>query len=161
MDKLSYHPSVRFAAVSGRIGTSVEVVDWTGTGTRDLLLSARGASGDGHVSLRRQIGNNLDGTPILDAEETVDGVRGYVTAVPDGNIFHLVSTSPSRNQVYLYPNTGRMGDPEFGEAVLLELNADWVKGNENIHSARFHDIDNDGNLELIVGTGFWEYYWHN
>lgn len=158
---LSYHPEVTTAAVAGRIITCVDVVDWSGTGSRDLLLSSWDACYDGRVFLRRQTGTHADGTPVLGAEEEVEGVRGYVTAVPDGDIFHLVSTSRLRNTIHLYPNTGTPGAPAFGAPVVLEPHADWVKGNEYFHLARFHDLDGDGVPELIVGTDCWDDYWPN
>ncbi|MHC5652980.1 FG-GAP repeat domain-containing protein [Stappia sp. ICDLI1TA098] len=160
-EALSYHPDVASASVAGRIITCVDVVDWTGTGARDLLLSTWDPCYDGKVFLRRQIGTNDDGTPILGEEECVEGVRGYVTAVPDGEVFHLVSASRMRRQIYLFPNIGRRGAPEFGEPVVLELDADWVKGNEYFHMVRFHDIDGDGVPELIVGSDSWDDYWPN
>ncbi|WP_417721578.1 FG-GAP repeat domain-containing protein [Salipiger sp.] len=160
-ETLAYHPDVRSAAVAGRIITCVDVVDWSGTGTRDLLLSSWDACYDGKVFLRRQIGTRDDGTPILGAEECVEGVRGYVTAVPDGEVFHLVSASRMRREIYLFPNIGSRGAPAFGEPVVLDLDADWVVGNEYFHMVRFHDIDNDGVPELIVGSDSWDDYWPN
>lgn len=160
-EALSFHPQVESAAVAGRIITCVEVVDWSGTGTKDLLLSAWDACYDGRVFLRRQIGTNDDGTPILGEEQLIEGVRGYVTAIQDGDVFHLVSTSRLRNQIYIFPNIGKKGEPQFGEPICLELEADWVKGNEYFHIARFHDIDGDGVPELIVGSDYWNDYWPN
>jgi hypothetical protein len=160
-DALEYHPDVTSAAVAGRIITCVEVVDWSGTGTRDLLHSSWDPCYDGKVFLRRQIGTHADGTPILGEEEEIDGVRGYVTAVADGDLFHLVSASRMRKTIYLFPNIGTRGAPAFGEPVVLDLDADWVRGNEYFHMARFHDIDGDGVPELIVGSDFWDDYWPN
>lgn len=160
-DNIRYHPSVKSAAVAGRIITCVDVVDWDGDGGRDLLLSSWDACYDGRVFLRQQIGVNADGTPILGKEELIEGVRGYVTAVPDGDVFHLVSASRMRKQIYLYPNIGTRGAPEFGAPVALDLDADWVKGNEFYHMARFVDIDGDGEKELVVGSDHWDDYWPN
>lgn len=161
VEALNYHPDVQSAAVAGRIITCVEVVDWSGTGTKDLLLSAWDACYDGRVFLRRQIGTHDDGTPMLGEEELVEGVRGYVTAVKDGDVFHLVSASRMRQQIYLFPNVGTKGAPRFADPVKLDLDADWVKGGEYFHLARFHDIDGDGVPELIVGTDHWADYWPN
>ncbi|OWK23127.1 hypothetical protein AJ87_41345 [Rhizobium yanglingense] len=160
-EALKYHPDVKSAAVAGRIITCVEIVDWSGTGTKDMLISAWDACYDGRVFLRRQIGTNPEGTPILGEEELVEGVRGYVTAVKDGDLFHLVSASRLRKQIYVFPNVGKKGAPEFGDPVRLDLDADWVKGNEYFHMARFHDIDGDGVPELIVGSDYWNDYWPN
>lgn len=160
-EALRYHPDVKTAAVGGRIITCVDVVDWSGNGTRDLVLSAWDACYDGKVFLHRQIGVQEDGTPILGAQENIEGVHGFVTAVTDGDLFHLVSASRLRKQIYLFPNIGRKGAPEFGEQIVLELDADWVKGNEYVHMARFYDIDGDGIPELIVGTDYWDDYWPN
>lgn len=158
---LAYDDSVASAPVAGRIITCVDVVDWDGDGGRDLLLSSWDACYDGRVVLRRQVGTRPDGTPLLGAEELVPGVRGYVTAVQDGDVFHLVSASRKRKEIYLFPNIGTKGEPRFGDPVVLELDADWVKGNEYRHMARFHDIDGDGVKELLVGTDYWDEYWPN
>lgn len=160
-EALRHHPSVATAPVAGRIITCVEVVDWSGTGSRDLLLSAWDPCYDGRVFLRRQIGVNDDGTPILGPEEPVEGVRGYVTAVPDGEVFHLVSASRMRKEILLFPNIGTRGAPAFGAPIVLELDADWVKGNEYLHMARFLDLDGNGVAELVVGSDYWNDYWPN
>ena len=160
-EALQYRPDVASAPVGGRIITCVDVVDWSGTGTRDLMLSAWDACYDGRVMLFRQVGTQEDGTPVLGKQEYVEGVRGFVTAVPDGDIFHLVSTSRLRSEVYLFPNVGKKGAPKFGDPLVLELDVDWVKGNEYLHVARFADLDGDGVPELIVGTDYWDDYWPN
>lgn len=159
--RIGYDPSVRTGFVSGRIITCVEVVDWNADGGRDLLLSSWDACYDGRVYLRQQIGTNADGTPILGPEEMLEGIRGYVTAVSDGNLFHLVSTSRMRREIYIYPNTGEPGSPEFGPPVVVKPDADWVTGGEYLHIARFVDIDDDGELELVIGSDSWEDYWPN
>ena len=159
--ELTYDPSVKTGYVSGRIITCVEVVDWHSNGGRDLLLSSWDACYDGQVYLRKQIGTNPDGTPILGREEIIKGVSGYVTAVRDGDLFHLVSTSRMRSEIFFYRNTGHPGQPKFGDPLILELEADWVKGNEFYHVARFVDFDGDGTPELLVGTDYWDDYWPN
>ena len=156
-----YAPSVEKGYVSGRIITCVEVVDWDGDGGRDLILSSWDPCYDGQVYLRQQIGNNTDGTPILGPEQLIEGVRGYVTAVQDGELFHLVSTSRMRPYLLIYPNIGTTEKPQFGKPVKLDLEADWVKGDEYYHIARFVDLDGDGKPELLVGTDFWQDYWPN
>ncbi|MBW3096037.1 FG-GAP repeat domain-containing protein [Pseudohoeflea coraliihabitans] len=160
-EALHYDDSVATGFAAGRIITCPEVVDWSGDGSRDLLLSSWDACYDGVVVLRRQVGTNPDGTPILGPEEVLDGIRGYTTAVPDGDIFHLVTTSRLRRQIYLYRNVGRPGAPIFDKPLALDLNADWVHENEYFHLARFADIDGDGSLELVVGTDYWGDYWPN
>lgn len=160
-NNIKYDDTVESGYLAGRIITCVDVVDWTGTGGKDVLLSSWDPCYDGRVYLRRQVGENPDGTPLLGQEELVDGVRGYVTAVPDGDKFHLVSTSRMRKTIHIYPNIGEPGQPEFADPVVLELDAEWIKGNEFYHSARFADIDGDGQLELVVGSDCWDDYWPN
>lgn len=159
--RVRYSPSVQRGFVSGRIITCVEVVDWDGDGGRDLILSSWDGCYDGQVYVRQQIDTNQDGTPVLGPEQLVEGVRGYVTAVRDGDVFHLVSASRMRRSIFIYPNVGTREQPAFGEPERLELEADWVKGNEFYHIARFADIDGDGEPELVVGTDFWDDYWPN
>ncbi len=158
---IAYHPDVSSAPVAGRIITCVDVVDWDGDGGRDLLLSSWDTCYEGRVFLYPQIGTKPDGTPLLGRERIVEGVRGYVTAVRDGDRFHLLSVSRMRRQIYLFPNIGTAREPRFGDPVALDLEADWVKGNEYFHMARFHDIDGDGIPELVVGTDSWDDYWPN
>ncbi|WP_367718797.1 VCBS repeat-containing protein [Nitratireductor sp. GISD-1A_MAKvit] len=158
---LGYAPEVESAPVAGRIITCVDVVDWDGDGGRDLLLSAWDPCYDGRVFLRREIGRNADGTPRLGEQEVVENVRGYVTSVKDGDSFHLVSASRMRQTIHVHPNIGSRQHPEFADPIVLELDAEWVKGNEYFHMVRFHDIDGDGRPELIVGTDYWDDYWPN
>ncbi|MBW8637176.1 VCBS repeat-containing protein [Hoeflea sp. WL0058] len=158
---IQYQPETGPATIAGQIITCVEKVDWSNSGNRDLLLSSWDACYDGRVFLHPQTGTAEDGAPILGERRLVEGVRGYVTAVRDGERFHLVSASRMRKQIYVFPNIGEPGDPKFGDPVALDLDADWVKGNEYFHLARFHDIDGDGQLELIVGTDCWDDYWPN
>ncbi|WP_321342337.1 VCBS repeat-containing protein [Breoghania sp.] len=158
---IRYAPDVETSHVNGRIITCVEVVDWDGDGGRDLLLSSWDACYDGKVYLRQQIGTNADGTPILGPEELVPGVRGYVTAVRDGDVFHLISTSRLRKTILVYPNKGTPIRPDFGDPFAFEPEADWVKGNEYFHLARFVDLDGTGEMSLVVGTDCWDEYWPN
>jgi len=158
---VSYAPEVETAPAAGRIITCVDVLDWDGDGGRDLLLSAWDPCYDGRVFLHRQIGENADGTPRLGAQEVVDNVRGYVTSFADGETFHLVSASRMRQTIHFHPNIGTRREPRFADPVVLELDADWVKGNEYFHMARVHDMDGDGRPELIVGTDNWDDYWPN
>ncbi len=160
-ETIRYAPSVAKGFASGRLISCVDVVDWDGDGGRDLLLSSWDACYDGQVYLRQQIGTNADGTPVLGPEQLVPGVRGYVTAVRDGDVFHLVSASRLRKDILVYPNIGTNSQPKFGTPFRFELDADWVRGNEYIHLARFEDLDDDGQLSLVVGTDFWDEYWPN
>ena len=158
---LRYDPNVVQAAVAGRIITCVEVVDWSGNGGRDLLISSWDACYDGAVVLRRQIGTNADGTPLLGAEQSVAGVRGYVTTVQDADVFHLISASRMRPVLHFHRNIGSPGAPEFADPKLIELDADWQRDNEYLHVARFADLGTGRGLELFVGTDFWDDYWPN
>lgn len=156
---LGYHPSVRRRQVCGAIITCVEVVDWDGDGGRDLLVSAWDACYGGRVRLFRDVGRRDDGTPALSDGGIVEGISGYVTAVPDGPTFHLLSTSRLRRQLHLYVNRGEPGRPRFGSPVVLSPDADWLRDGELFHLARFHDIDGDGRMELLLGTDHWRDYW--
>lgn len=89
----------------------------------------------------------------------IEGLVGYVSVVPDGDTFHLLSTSRLRHVLHLFPNIGPRQAPRFGPPVPLSLEADWVRGGELLHLARFVDVDGDGSCELVVGTDYWEDYW--
>jgi len=156
---LRYDPSVTHAPASGRIIACVDVVDWDGDGGRDLLISSWDACYDGAVVLRRQIGVRPDGTPELGPEEAVPGVRGYVTAIRDGDRFHLVSASRMRPVLHFHRNIGAPGAPVFAEPRVIELDADWQRDSEYLHVARFADLG--AGPELLVGTDSWDDYWPN
>lgn len=158
---ISFDRSVTSAYVDGRIITCVDVLDWDGDGGRDLLLSSWDACYDGCVDLRQEIGVNVDGSPILGAAKRLKNIRGFVTSFRADETFHLVSVSRLRPTVFIYLNTGSSSAPEFGIPLEIEIDCDWVKGNETLHVARFFDIDGDGQLELIIGTDFWDDYWPN
>jgi hypothetical protein len=158
---LRYDPSVALAAVAGRIIACVEVVDWASNGGRDLLISSWDACYDGGVVLRRQIGTNPDGTPLLGAEKPVLGVRGYVTMVQDDDVFHLISASRMRPVLHFHRNVGQPGAPEFADPKVIELDADWRRDSEYLHVARFADLGTGRGLELFVGTDSWDDYWPN
>ena len=156
---LSHHPSVRRRRIGGATITCVDVVDWDGDGGRDLLVSAWEACYGGCVRLFREIGAQADGTPRLTDCGIIEGVSGYVTTVPDGDTFHLLSTSRLRRHLHLYVNQGEPGRPRFGKPTILSLDADWLREGELFHLARFHDIDGDGKKELLLGTDYWLDYW--
>jgi hypothetical protein len=156
---LSFHPSVKRRQIGGAIITCVEVLDWDGNGGRDLLISAWDACYGGCVRLFEESGRRPDGTPELTDSGVVEGVSGFVTVIPDGETFHLLSTSRLRRELHLYVNQGEPGDPRFGAPIVLSLEADWLREGELFHLARFHDIDGDGHMELVLGTDFWLDYW--
>jgi hypothetical protein len=162
-EALHYHPSVEEAAVGGPLMTCVEVVDWDGDGGRDLLLSGWDACYGSELRVHRQVGVHPNGTPRLAEAEIVPGVTGSVTAVPDGQRLHLLSTSRLRGDLWLYRDEARSGPPRFGAPLVLSLEADWLHAedeeDEILYLARFADVDGDGRRELLVGTDYWGDYW--
>lgn len=159
LQALGYHRSVESGDLAGPLISCVEVVDWDGDGGKDLLVSGWDACYGGGVLLFEQDGRLPDGTPQLGAGRRIEGIAGYVTAVPDGDVFHLLSTSRLRRVLHLYRNIGTRSAPRFGKPVPIELEADWLHDGELLHLARFVDIDDDGEIELVVGTDYWEDYW--
>ncbi len=157
--ELAFHPSVRRRQICGGIITCVEVLDWDGDGGRDLLISAWDACYGGRVQLFKEIGQHPDGTPKLIDCGIVQGISGFVTAIPDGGRFHLLSTSRLRRELHLYVNHGERGSPRFGRPIVLSPDAEWLRDGELFHLARFHDIDGDGQMELLLGTDHWRDYW--
>ena len=159
---LRYAPCVERGYLAGGLITCVDVVDWSGEGTRDLILSSWDACYGGRAVLRREVDQYKNGTPRFSRSEPVEGITGYVTSVPDGELFHLISASRLRRSLYFYENVGVRGAPCFAPPKELHLKIDWVKSErEIIHLARFADIDGDGELELVVGTDYWDDYWPN
>jgi hypothetical protein len=62
-------------------------------------MSAWDTCYDAKVRLFRETGKLADGTPNLAYRGAVEGVSGLVSVVPDGDIFHLLSTSRSRRSL--------------------------------------------------------------
>jgi hypothetical protein len=154
-----FHGSVHRRRVAGAIITCAEPVDWSGQGGKDLLLSAWDACYGARVRLLRQNGTERSGWPSLVDQGVLAGITGFVTVVPDGETFHLLSTSRLRRSLHLYVNAGRPGQPLFDRPIRLDLDADWLHEGEIFHLARFHDIDGDGRAELLLGTDYWRDYW--
>jgi hypothetical protein len=156
---LGYHASVTAAPLAGRLISCPEVVDWDGDGGRDLLVSCWDACYEGGLYLLEDSGRRADGTPDLLPARRIDGVTGYVTAVPDGERFHLLSTSRTRADLWLYPQIGTRAEPRFGEPLPLPVAADWLHEGELMHLARLVDIQGDRSSVLLIGTDCWGDYW--
>jgi len=90
-------------------------------------LSAWDACYGARVRLFRETRKLADGTPSLVYRGAVEGVSGLVRVVPDGDIFHLLSTPRSRRSFALYVNVGVPGAPRFTAPVTLELEVDWLQ----------------------------------
>jgi len=160
---LRYHASVAEAPIGGPLMAGVDVVDWDGDGGRDLLVSGWDACYGTEVRVYEQIGVHEDGTPRLGEGQVVEGVSGFVAAVPDAGRFHLLSTSRLRAELWLYRDEAESGPPRFGAPLVIPLEADWLHAgdgeDEVLHVSRFADVDGDGRLELLVGTDYWGDYW--
>jgi hypothetical protein len=145
--------------LAGAIISLAEPVDWYGKGGKDILLSAWDACYGASVRLYAHTGTGTDGTPELAFDHVLEGVSGFVTVVPDGDTFHLLSTSRLRRSLHLHVNIGTVGNPRFADPLVLDLDADWQHDGEIFHLARFHDIQGDDRPALVLGTDYWTDYW--
>ncbi len=149
--RLKYSKTIAEGDLSVGLWAAVDVVDWYGKGSKDLILSYHGG-----VFLSESRGTSPDGTPVLLPKRKIEGISGYVTTVDfDGSgVFHIISAKRKKGHFLFFRNTGSPGRPEFSGPETVGTGVD-----ENHMKVMFFDIDGDGIKELIVGTDFWDDYW--
>ena len=146
---------------SGGHGISAVAFDWDADGDHDLLL---GDYEKGHVILRVNEGSNAE--PAFSTSNTNVMVGDEPLAVPGGvSAIHLVdwdgdgltdllTGGMKKGGVYVYRNVGTVGKPAFAPADVLMKAEEMpnAKGEPNNGCYAFaHDVDEDGDLDLLVG----------
>ena len=140
--------------------TSAAPFDWDEDGDYDLLL---GDYNHGHLFLRMNEGSNTEpafstsNIQIMtdDMPLKVEGGMSAPQLVDwDGDGLTDLLCGGMKGGVYVYRNIGKPGAPKFaaGTPVLKEEEMPTVKSKPNEGCYAFaHDVDEDGDLDLLVG----------
>jgi len=141
--------------------TSAVAFDWDADGDYDILL---GDYKKGHLALRINEGTNTQPAFSTKNKKVMIGdkpftVKGGMSAPQlidwDGDgLTDILTGGMKEGGVYLYRNTGEIGKPAFAPAkTIVKSDTSMMKKgapNNGIY-AFAHDVDEDGDLDLLVG----------
>ena len=137
------------------------VLDWSGRGDADLLVSSGGGPDGRVVRLHRPDGRNESGRTIYDEGTELEALAGLRCLCPISNDrpsrFDLVALADGG--LVLLPNQGEAGSPGFGPREPLGLPADLGFGPARIVQIVAVDWDGDGLTDLLLGLDDLEGYW--
>ncbi|MBU1650594.1 VCBS repeat-containing protein [bacterium] len=144
----------------GILGTGMHgepaLVNWTGTGRKDLLVGRASWGHESGVFLYKNLGLGPDGAPRFDRQIHLEEFAGhpYVCDWEGKGKEDLIFVEG--NEVYLYKQIG-LG--RYSKPIKLKIDKGPVSG--SITKAQVLDWDNSGNVSLIVDTCDGSEYWPN
>ena len=161
MEMYFTHDTGSWSGTSGSHCISTVAFDWDNDGDFDLLL---GDYKEGRLMLRVNEGSEkepafaTENTPVMIGDQPFK-VKGGMSAPQlvdwDGDgLTDIVTGSMQQGGVFFYRNTGKTGAPEFANPVTL-LGPEAIlseKSEPTLGMYAFaHDMDDDGDLDLLVG----------
>src|SRR4051794_9434562 len=160
--RLSWDPSVAAIPLGRGWDAQPCVLDWSGAGHADLLVSAAGGPGGRMAWIYRRLQAPEHGSaPIFDSGRQEPALDGLSFLCPLDNDrtsrFDLVALDHS-GLVHL-PNEGTRDEPAFGPRVPMGLGLDLGIEHAQLVQMTAIDWDQDGLADLLVGihdlTGYW------
>lgn len=176
--ELPAYPQLRIASdalepITGPITQTAEIVPWSGTGARDLLLSGQsdptGHNLFGHQTrIHRNLNRTEKNNPVFDSGEDIAlSGREFKTIHRKDGLFDLVAfgaNTPLGGQLIYYRNSGKPGAPRFSSATPVMVGGKFYPGDIGKDPAACWDIgdlDGDGVPDLVLSTNPGDAFFRN
>lgn len=162
------------SALPGPLGCGFDseatVVDWSGNGPLDLLVTSQCGPRGRETRLYLRKTDSPADAPVYAAGVALPELaglrhlcaierRGGPTPEPGASKFDLIGLDEKAGEFVWLANRGRPGAPEFGPRVPVGLPADLGIGPGRIAQMAAVDWDGDGRIDLLVGYDKTEGYW--
>jgi hypothetical protein len=160
--QLCWHSTVTAIPLARGWDAEACVVDWTGAGRADLLVSSGGGESSRSAWLYRPMTAAERGSPpCYDAGTRVAGLDALrsLGPIPNGSSSRFDLLALDEKGLVHLPNEGTGHEPAFRRRVPLGPGADLGLGGTRIVQMLAIDWDQDGLTDLLVGCHDMAGYW--